>query len=97
MPDILVKTAPGLKCPKEGKHREYITDTPDTGVPVPDSAFYRRLIREGSLILCPTTAEASVAPINAAAPADGNMGNADVVATATPAAKTSKAKEVPVE
>lgn len=50
MPDILVKTPPGQKCPKEGKHREYITDD-EKGEPVPDATFYRRLIAEGSLIL----------------------------------------------
>lgn len=43
-----VKAAPGTKCPKEGKPRQYITDTEP--VEVPASAYYRRLVAEGSLI-----------------------------------------------
>lgn len=44
-----VKTPPGLICPLEGKHREYITDDKQ-GVEVPDTPFYRRLLDEGSLL-----------------------------------------------
>lgn len=43
-----LKAAPGLKCPMEGKPREYITDS--KAVEVPDSPYYRRLINDGSLI-----------------------------------------------
>ena len=43
-----VKAAAGLKVPKEGKPREYIGD--DKTVTVPDSAYYKRLVRDGSLI-----------------------------------------------
>jgi hypothetical protein len=39
----------GTQCPKEGKPREYITDS--IPVEVPESTYYRRLIRDGSLIL----------------------------------------------
>lgn len=50
-----VQAALGAKCPKEGKPREYITD--NTPVEVPDSAYYIRLVADGSLIESPTTAE----------------------------------------
>jgi hypothetical protein len=45
---MLVKAAPGSRCPKEGKPREFITD--GNAVEVADSAFYRRLIADGSLV-----------------------------------------------
>jgi hypothetical protein len=45
---MLVQSVPGSRCPKEGKPREYITDqTPEE---VPDSAYYIRLVADGSLI-----------------------------------------------
>jgi hypothetical protein len=45
---MLVQSVPGSRCPKEGKPREYITDqTPED---VPDSAYYLRLVADGSLI-----------------------------------------------
>ncbi|MDR3631480.1 MAG: hypothetical protein P4L42_14210 [Desulfocapsaceae bacterium] len=43
-----VKAAPGLKCPMEGRPRSYITDDSE-GVDVPDTAYYRRMIADGSL------------------------------------------------
>ena len=43
-----VMAAPGTKCPKEGKPREYITDS--TAEEVPDSTYYRRLVADGSLV-----------------------------------------------
>jgi hypothetical protein len=43
-----VTAAKGSKCPKEGNPREYITD--DNAVDVPDTAYYKRLIADGSLI-----------------------------------------------
>lgn len=46
-----VKAAPGLKCPMEGKPRQYITDS--TTVTVQDTPYYRRMVREGSLVLAP--------------------------------------------
>ena len=57
-----VKTPPGLKCPKEGKHREYITDD-EQGVEVPDTVFYRRLLDEGSLL--PVEAPVAAKPVKA--------------------------------
>jgi hypothetical protein len=50
-----VQAAPGAKCPKEGKPREYITD--NMPVEVPDSAYYIRLVADGSLTEISTTAE----------------------------------------
>lgn len=37
----------GTRCPKEGKPRQYITDSEP--VEVPDTAFYKRLLADGSL------------------------------------------------
>lgn len=45
---LVVKAPYGLKCPMESNPREYITYIP---VKVPDSAYYLRLIDDGSLIL----------------------------------------------
>jgi len=45
-----VLAAKGLKCPKEGKPREYITDSEPVDVP-DDSTYYRRLIADGSLLI----------------------------------------------
>jgi hypothetical protein len=44
---MLVKTFPGMKCPTEHDPRSYITDIP---VEVPDTTYYKRLIRDGSLM-----------------------------------------------
>ncbi|MDH3975613.1 MAG: DUF2635 domain-containing protein [Deltaproteobacteria bacterium] len=38
----------GTRCPMEGKPREYITDS--VAVPVVDTVYYRRLVKDGSLI-----------------------------------------------
>ena len=43
-----VKAAPGLLCPKEENPRDYITDDP-SGIEVEATAYYRRLIDDGSL------------------------------------------------
>lgn len=43
-----VKASPGLKCPKEGKPREYITDS--RAEEVSDTPYYRRLVSDRSLI-----------------------------------------------
>jgi len=45
---IKVMAKPGRRCPMEGKPRQYITD--ETPVEVPESAYYRRLIEDGSLV-----------------------------------------------
>ncbi len=44
-----VQAAQGLTCPKEGKPREYITDSEP--VEVPDTSYYRRLVRDGSIVM----------------------------------------------
>ncbi len=49
MSTMRVKAAPGLKCPKEGNARKYITDS--EAVEVPATAYYRRLVADGSLIV----------------------------------------------
>lgn len=48
---MLVKALPGEKCPKEGAPRQYITES--LAVDVPDTSYYRRLVRESSLLLVP--------------------------------------------
>ncbi len=42
----------GTRCPKEGNPREHIGDI--VPVSVPDTAYYRRLVAEGSLVEVPT-------------------------------------------
>lgn len=46
---INVVAKKSTKCPKEGKPRKYIAD--DTPVEVSATAYYRRLIKDGSLEL----------------------------------------------
>lgn len=43
-----VQTTPGTHCPMENNPREYITDS--TPVDVPDTAYYLRLVNDGSLV-----------------------------------------------
>jgi len=52
-----VQAAPGTKCPKEGKPRDYIDDK--TAQTVPDSAYYMRLVADGSLVVATITAAKS--------------------------------------
>jgi hypothetical protein len=51
---MLVKAAPGLKVPKEGKPREYITDA--NAVDVQSSTYYRRCLAQGDLVPAVQTA-----------------------------------------
>jgi hypothetical protein len=44
-----VHAAPGRKCPMADNPRKYITDDAG-GTDVPDTAYYRRLIADGSLV-----------------------------------------------
>lgn len=53
-----VKAAPGLKLPKEGNPRAYITDA--EAVPVQDSHYYRKAIAEGDLVEVKATADGAV-------------------------------------
>jgi hypothetical protein len=96
MPNILVRTPSGLKCPMEGQHRKYITDD-EKGTSVPDTSFYRRLITEGSLILCKVTAAAvPMAPAQPAASAIPAAPVAPAIAApqqTTPDASASTEKE----
>ena len=49
MTTITVRAAPGLRVPLEGAARRYVTDTEP--VAVPDTAYYRRRLADGDLIL----------------------------------------------
>jgi len=51
-----VMAKPGSRCPKEGKPREYITDDPK-GVEVPESSYYNRLVKDGSLVKAASRAQ----------------------------------------
>lgn len=53
---LLVKAAPGRQCPMEEKPRSYITDT--EAVEVPETAYYVRLIGDGSLVPAETAQKA---------------------------------------
>lgn len=44
-----VRAAPGIKVPKEGKPREYITDDQDDDVP--ETAYYMRRVSDGDLVI----------------------------------------------
>lgn len=44
-----VIATPGVRVPKEGRPREYITEA--QAVEVPDTAYYRRRLRDGDLII----------------------------------------------
>ena len=50
-----VTAAPGTQCPMEEKPRSYITDT--EAMDVPETAYYLRLIADGSLIPVPEAAQ----------------------------------------
>lgn len=52
---ISVKALAGTQCPKEGAPRKYISDA--VAEDVPATAYYRRLIDDGSLIVQPTGAK----------------------------------------
>lgn len=43
-----VKAAEGTRVPKEGKPKDYINDK--SFVTVPDTTYYRRLVRDTSLV-----------------------------------------------
>jgi hypothetical protein len=44
-----VLAAPGTRCPMEGNPRKYIGDAEPAEVP--ESAYYKRLVGDGSLIM----------------------------------------------
>ncbi len=43
-----VTAAPGLKCPMENNPKKYIAA--NAAAEVPDTAYYRRLVADGSLV-----------------------------------------------
>lgn len=45
---MVVKSAPGTQTPMETNPREYIPDSDP--IDVPDTAYYRRLLDDGSLV-----------------------------------------------
>lgn len=57
---MLVLASPGLRVPLEGKPRDYITDAPPAGeigyAVADDSAYYRRRILDGDLVVVTTPA-----------------------------------------
>ncbi|OXI36768.1 DUF2635 domain-containing protein [Burkholderia aenigmatica] len=57
----------GLSVPKEGKPRQYVTDS--QAVDVPESAYYMRRVAEGDLVRQDVPIEATETPA-AAEPAD---------------------------
>jgi hypothetical protein len=46
---IKVVAKKGTKCPMQNRPKRYITDTKP--VDVPDNSYYKRLIRDGSLVV----------------------------------------------
>jgi hypothetical protein len=55
-----VKAAPGLKLPKEGNPRAYITDA--EAVPVQASRYYRKALADGDLVEATPSADVAAAP-----------------------------------
>lgn len=53
-----VKAVPGLKVPKEGNPREYITEEPS--VEIAESTYYRRRLMAGELLADPEEAVTAV-------------------------------------
>ena len=66
MNTIRVKAAPGVKVPKEGAPREYITDA--KAVDVPASAYTLRRLDDGDLVRLMDSAPAPASAKNKEAP-----------------------------
>ncbi|WP_140918180.1 DUF2635 domain-containing protein [Limnobaculum xujianqingii] len=64
MTTLLVKARAGLKIPLEHNPKKYITTEP---VPVESSAYYRRALKDGDLVLCQPE---STKPVNEPAPGE---------------------------
>lgn len=60
MTDLTVKAAAGVRVPQEDNARRYITDA--ESATVPDTAYYRRRVRDGDLILVTPDSSAPVKP-----------------------------------
>lgn len=54
-----VQAAPGVMCPKENNPRDYITDS--EAIEVADSAYYHRLVADGSLVIAANAVSADAA------------------------------------
>jgi len=54
---LRVKARPGIRVPRQGAPRRHITDA--AAVVVESSAYYRRQLRDGDLVLAPQTSEDS--------------------------------------
>jgi len=79
---MLVKAAPGLKVPMEHNPKKYITeDTKDFAMP--DTPYYRRMIRDKSLAEVP--AEESAAATSTKAPAAAAAGKVPAKSKTQPA------------
>jgi hypothetical protein len=87
MNTMYVKAAPGLKFPREGEPRRYITDAEPESVI--GSHFYRKAVTDGDLIEL-TAAEWSQA---VAQRAQADAEQAQLAAAATKAAAKAAAKE----
>jgi len=64
---LKVKALNGTQCPMEGQPRTYITD--DVEMEVPATAYYRRLILDGSLVDQAVPVAPAPAPVPDVAPA----------------------------
>lgn len=62
-----VRAKKGRKCPREGKPRDYILD--NATIEVADTAYYRRLVTDGSLV-----DQDKITPLAAAKPAAAKGG-----------------------
>lgn len=62
-----VLAAPGTRCPMEGQPRKYITDS--APVEVPETAYYHRRLRDGSIVRATGAAPQQAAPAQAPASA----------------------------
>lgn len=54
-PTVLVRARPGVRVPREGSPRQYITE--DSARPVPLSPYYQRQLEDGDLVLVSTVAD----------------------------------------
>jgi hypothetical protein len=91
MTTIKVKAKEGTRCPMENNPRKFIPDS--AAIEVPDSSYFRRLVRDGSLVVVeekekdnkqPGVSKASKEPVDAGE--DNGAGASDPEKSETPAA-----------
>lgn len=80
MATIRVKAAAGMRFPREGDTKNYITSEP---VAVQSSAYYRRALADGDLVLVNDATEKAVA-------APATVAQTDADATGDAVVKTTK-------